>query len=387
MTIRPIDTTTYKMSTGQKITRFLFRGNYKRADILKKAQAMSRTAVRNGHDGQMAVALHYDTIGQSFGGQYKDFGEPIYLFKLDDYDRWKVYKEPETYPAFAIYVKSSAPRAGGAGKSNDCLFQCLTQALLRMPWKTDKALKSYLKLKADDPIDIIKLIPKIEEKLDEYKVKIHVLGDHQYISTKKHAATVFLRLEQGHYTIDKTQTIPIRGISHKEKKIITYEPETMMAYDGERLFTATKQELKESQDNSQIKKGKPMSKYIFVTENDYYDDNRKIVTEMIKKDIIKEGDTVTAKEILIYKHEKLIAEFQALKSATDGEINLFKTGKKHVAVLDLFTKCHSTSHPEPIVEDEAAWLQEASTGAIIYGKRGTHKNVHAYDFRSVTHRS
>jgi hypothetical protein len=54
-----------------------------------------------------------------------------------------------------------------------------------------------------------------------------------------------------------------------------------------------------------------------------------------------------------------------LKEASNGLINLFKTGSYYDTALSLFNKYTNTIFPDHIEQDEATWIQNTSIGAMI----------------------
>jgi len=89
------------------------------------------------------------------------------------------------------------------------------------------------------------------------------------------------------------------------------------------------------------------------------------------------------KETLEQAYTSFITDADILKKATDGKINLYKTGtnkKTSMYLFDAFTKF--VLNPEPIKQQESIWIKKASKGAIIFSEpyEGT---GYKYDVKSM----
>ncbi len=96
-------------------------------------------------------------------------------------------------------------------------------------------LKKFVGVKGTDLISIDS-IPKIEEKLQNYK--INVTGDHTYTSTRNKLQEINLKLHNEHFTLDKPKLKKSYGYSYKERKPLIYGKKDVKnmykVFDGEK---------------------------------------------------------------------------------------------------------------------------------------------------------
>jgi hypothetical protein len=94
-------------------------------------------------------------------------------------------------------------------------------------------LKHFLNIGRDDPIHIDHL-PIIDAAMQHHKLM--VTGDYTYISPKKCAMEVRLVLQNGHYTVERSNRI-VRYWNLKEKLPVVWKVEKdgyVRLYDGEK---------------------------------------------------------------------------------------------------------------------------------------------------------
>ena len=85
---------------------------------------------------------------------------------------------------------------------------------------------------------------------------------------------------------------------------------------------------------------------------------------------------------LVDEYTKFIHDADALKKATNGLINLYKTGSIKNTAMHLFDKLSKTiENPEPIRPDEARWIERATTGAVIWNEK-YEGEAYEYDIKS-----
>lgn len=80
-------------------------------------------------------------------------------------------------------------------------------------------------------------------------------------------------------------------------------------------------------------------------------------------------EEVSNKNRLKEIHVEFIADANAMKEATDGLINMYKTGRNALTSIKLayhFMTKNGYRKPEDITPEEATWLENASQGAIIF---------------------
>ena len=196
-----------------------YKGKFTRKQIKEYAQKLSDDLKKKNIKGEMSVALKFDVVGWR-AGYFTDFGDKVRLY--DSTDSNYEIEDPKYFHEFTIYFCKAKNlfKKGGADKHNDCLFKALKLALRsKLPWSKPAKLKKYLDLERDAKIHI-NLMPKIENKLKNYKIT--VTGDHIYVSAKECLQEIRLKLLNGHYTLDKS-AIKIIGTSFIEKEIMIYK--------------------------------------------------------------------------------------------------------------------------------------------------------------------
>ena len=107
----------------------------------------------------------------------------------------------ETGRDFAIYFWGNNNAGGADDMRNDCLFNCIVEAINydEIPEGSKPAyqFKRRLKLERDDKVPITKLA-YLE---DRFKVNFNVTGDKTFISASKYQKPVNLKLKDEHYTL------------------------------------------------------------------------------------------------------------------------------------------------------------------------------------------
>lgn len=327
---------------------------YSRNKIQKIGNDLSKYLQKKGGNGKIMTSIKYPDIGWR-SGYFTDIGEDTRLYTYGDSDI--VADEPNDYQSFVFYISLAPKREGGLDDgNNDCLFNCLKLVLFdKLPWKQPWDFKKFLKLKRNEKVSI-DLIPKIEERLKTFAINIK--GDYIYSSTVQSNKQINLLLVNEHYTIDNTvdncKTLKSK-ISYNEKIPVLYDKFTFEIYDG----ISTKQISKEERND--------------------------ILYNYKSKYILFDRDEKNTKENKSMKEEfdELIKTIDALKSASNGFINMRKTGNYKNTALDLFDRFTKyLMNPEPIEQDEAYWIQSANIGAIIWADKYTGEG-YKYDIKSM----
>ena len=343
---------------GNKVMRIkISKDKYEHAISRNKVQSigndLSHYLQKKGANGSIMTSLRMDDIGQWRSGYWADIGDDIRLYQHHDSD--VNLEDPKEFKSFVFYVLLKPRNAGGSDKYNDCLYNCLKSMLYnRLPWNTPWDLKKYLKLQRNDKISI-DLVPKIEEKLKTFA--INVRGDYIYTSTIQSNKIINLVLTNEHYSIDKSvnnKKHPLFNTAFTEKEIVLYDKQTFEIYDGVSKRVISKQERFDMRNHK--------SQYILIDREEQ-----------------KDNKLITIEEEYI----KLIEIADILKKESNGYINLRKTGNIHNTAMDLFDRFTKfIMNPEQIQQDEAVWIQEASTGAIIWAEEYSGP-AYCYDVKSM----
>jgi len=295
---------------------------------------MSKLFERDGMSGRMSISLRYDKGWRS--GYFTNFGEPIELYDPDMYDdeHHHYVDHQDSFKRFVIYMSDKPLPRVGDSDNNDCLYDCLKFVLHdNLPWSCPNALKHYLKVDRWAKVDLA-LIPKIEKKL--VNVGINVTGDYVYTSPIKSLKQVNIKVINEHCTIDLQENTKIEGvnISYQQRKPIIMHPTTFMAYDGEKEYLMSQQEMY----NHKLFK----TDYILVSKRD---------------------NDLTLQE----EHKEFVRDAIKLKRETKGLINLFKTGSSKICALNLFDRfTKHIKNADHIKQAEAKTINLASRGAIIF---------------------
>lgn len=150
-----------------------------------------------------------------------------------------------------------------------------------------------------------------------------------------------------------------RGVAKTEKKPIIFEEneEGIDCYDGERYGCITEEQKKEIRSMR--------TEYILVRKSKR--DRKKLrisKAEQLAQDIGWEDKTL--KEL----YKEFIRDAQMLKFETQGLINMYRTGSDAKTSVELayhFLNQNNIS-ADPIGEQEAIWIEEATIGGIAFGE-------------------
>lgn len=331
--------------------KFNNNSHFTRDKIQKIANKYSAKLLEKQINGKLSVAMKYGGYGWK-SGYLRDIGENPKLYHSAD-SGVPLFEEPDDISSFVFYIVLYPKNAGGDDDNNDCLYNCLNSYIFNLDKfiKSPEELKKYLKLKRNDKINI-NLIPQIEKKLKGYA--INVRGDYIYSSMVKTHKVIDLLLINEHYSIDKNyKNKPVlRNVNYNEKQPLLYDKKTFEGYDGIKKCVLTKEEKAEISYNK--------TKYI-----------------MLYRD--EEFNKLTLEEEFI----KTIEIHKNLKQASNGLINILKSGSYKNSALDLFDRTTKfIQQPEEIKQDEAVWLKNSTKGALIFADK-FEGELYKYDVKSL----
>ncbi len=321
----------------------------KRADMIKFSEKVLEDIKKKYGNGFISVSIKYPKHYYTMGMTNINDGY-IKFFSMDDYNNFD--EDPLAYSEFTINfmpVKTKSKK-GGKDEHNDCLFNCIKKIIQtgKDKIKPDE-LKEYLNIDRDEPVDVSEMA-KVEKYLnDKLKIKlgneysIKVSGDYSYNSKLKTNKVIDVILSDGHYKINHETTKEMTCFSHDERKLMVYDKEENIMFDGNDIIEYNESEYKKSLD-------KPRSaKYIFVSKN------------WIIKNIYKKHEHDITIDEAFEKFHELATELKNL----DSKFNLFKSDVKHCALNFFYDKVKSI-HPESITQDEVKYIEESSFGALTY---------------------
>lgn len=319
------------------------KGKYTREQISRLAQKLSDDLKKEGFKGEVNVVLPYPDKYKA--GRFTDVGEPVDLFSYQVYEpegeEENVDLDPEYYDHFLMFINKHGKNNGKTDNNyNDCFYNCLKELIpeneLKKVFQTPASLKEYLQLKRDDGISTDD-IPKIEEKLKDYK--INVFGEYTYSSTKEAKYDIFLELKDEHYSIDRKNMWQMHSTFTEEKYPLIYyfiNKETVRIFDGKKMYKITKEKFME-------KKNDYRYPYLFIKKDN----------ELSLQD----------------SYAQFITEADLLKELTKGKINMYKTNSYRLTAMQLFHDLTPNIQPEDIKPDEAEWIERTTRGPMAWAKK------------------
>lgn len=346
---------------GPSVVAWKFpKGRYSREAIKKLADrarlVLSRKQRTGEYNYKIEVALLYPEGWRV--GKFTPVEQPVNLYRYRDYlhsDSGVDQDDPTHYKRFKIYVMPDyKPVAAGRASDNDCLYDCLVEAIpsrMSKLFPNPAKFKKALGLARSDKVPLV-LIPKVEEMLGNFKLSIS--GDYTYQSPKDAPIEISIILVGDHFMLEQELVYEVKGVSTKERVPMIYEKDDdgyACNYDGEDDGELTIENFKK------IKSKPRSSRYVLVKKND--DDKRPLCE--VWKEFIDNADR--------------------LKKATNGQINMYKTGSIPKTAEKLFFDLNKTLSAENINDDEAQWISDATMGAMIW-RDEYEGEAHKYDIVS-----
>ena len=307
---------------------------YSREDIISLSKEFLNLNPKvNSSNYLYSVAILCDDGWRS--GYFAKIGEPVSLYSRSMYEgNWE---DEEFYNNFKIYIIKNGNDAGGDDDElNDCLFNSLKNIYPETvkTFKEPQDLKYFLKLKRGDKVGI-NHIQTLEKKIN---VGILITGDHIHSPTINTKQIIKIKLVDEHYSVDtNTNDWKPHGVSNYERQPIIYKKNgnVIKVYDGCSHKTISREEYK----NLLLP----------------YNHKRKVLIEL---------DNCSFEDC----YQQFVKKATALKIATDGELNMFKSGRAATTALNYFHQLSKTIQPELMHQDESEWIRNASMGAVIYGE-------------------
>ena len=314
--------------------------------------------------GIISVSIEYSN--RWFSGDSSYLHEPINYFSMNDYEEYE--SDPEEYVSFRFMsIEQAAPAEGGADLNNDCLIKALQKSLGKHKNKyylLPEELKEELGLERNDLIHI-NMMKKVEAyfnrklkmKDDINSYSIFITGDRQFTSSKITNKKIHLILSNGHYTLDSSKFIKMHCKSYDEKPILMIDDieGDFETFDGESKSVMTKEE-------KDVMIRNPLSqKYIAIVRNKL---NKKMQGQCIEE-----------------AFENYIKMADTMKEHIGGRYNFYKCGSVKNMALHTFFESTKAVQPDAINNCEAKWINDASSGALMYWEAYKGK-VDEYDINS-----
>ena len=307
-------------------------------------------------DGLVSVSIKYPQ--RWYSSNVSSFNQAINYFTPSDSDL--DFEDPEEYEAIHFqFIPFKKIREGGKDEHNDCLVLCLFKFFLATKKIIDPAgLKEHLGLNRDDKIPISSL-GKVEDYInfdERTPFALFVSGEAEYISPIQTNKKIHLVLSKGHYSVNKDVCPKSCRKNFDEKPIVMVDiiKGVINAYDGERNF---------------------------VMSNEEYDEARNKFLQCPYLVVQKDFTAVTNKMCLEEAFEYYIEVADELRKESNGLFNMYKTPTIKNMALNYFYDLTKSIQPEDINNNEALWINKASTHAITYYEKYA-GNVHVYDINS-----
>ena len=337
-----------------------------RKEMKKICKKYQETLKKKYADGIVSVSIKYNP--RWFSADSSRLNDDINFMNLSDYEEYQ--SDPEEYQAFRfIFVERDPPPAeGGKDENNDCLIKCIQKALGTSKTKffiVAEELKQKLGLARTDPIPITDM-KKVEQyvnnklncKNDLNAYSIFVSGDHEYLSPNPTNKKFHITLSNGHYTLDDSKIKVLHCKSHDEKPILMIETidDVIHTFDGEVNGVISRQEF-----NNLIR-------------DPYSRSYTPVLRDTLDKKTLR-GECI---EDSYYLFKEMADE---MKKHCGGCYNFYKCGSFKSMALNQFYKNNITVQPEPIHNAEATWIEDGSSGAIMYWQN-YEGHAHDYDVNS-----
>lgn len=298
-------------------------------------------------DKLIQVTFHYDNVASfSITKGFYDSSENLADNVVSFFDEYGVKNRiRDRITAFDIFYVDKPETAGGKteDKNNNCLYYILRSFMSdRFPWATTWTFKRYVKLKANEKVPI-EALEKIENKL---KINIIVSGSVIRDSSMKYIDTLRITLNNGHYEFLDKQTMIQKQIQKKYFKVNKEMP--LIVYKKVKGKTET-------------------------YDGKIYNKNE---TEFKTKGLkVKCQEDANLQEF----YHTTYADYELLKSLSDGKYNPFKYTSLVKMSEELFLSSFKGIEPEKMELEEALVLDKAMGGGLRMAEPGIYKNAHDYD--------
>jgi len=304
-------------------------------------------------DGLVSVSIKYPQ--RWYSGDVSSFRDPINFFTPSD--SLLDFEDPEDYEAIRFqFIPFRRIQEGGKDVNNDCLITCLRKHFKANGKFIDAAdLKTQLDLQRGDPIPLT-CMKKVENYInngEKNKYAIFVSGDAEYTSEIDSTRHIHLILSNGHFSVNTTKINKSSRVSFDEKPIMIINPvdRSYETFDGETVVVLSKEE---------------------------YEAKRNEYTHlMVWKDFTPQSNKMEISDAYHYYHEMA----EELKEVSNGKFNMYRCPTLKNIALNYFYDLTKSVQPEDICNNEAKWINAASSHAVTYWQpyKG---EIHAFDVNS-----
>jgi len=334
---------------------------YNRQEVLNLGKQLRSSLQNKNAEGSLQIAVYIEGLGWRSTKMQDIYTRNPSVFSFDDYDSTQKYADNKyddnEFTAVNIYFYN-APQAQGRGTDNnksDCFYKCVTKILSKQDFfESDEKMKLFFRIKKSDGITVSD-IARIEKQIkNDYGINVY--GDYTYISTKKTNFFINLELKNGHYTLMNEKPKPVN-----EKGGIP------MFYRIRRTDTGM------------------MAFYSFIDADEKYISGNMPIKEWETHNKKLKFNTFTyfsGLELNEKQTRDMENMMNTLYKETNEKINMFKTGNYQTTAINLFHTLNIGLKTEKIDQHEAEWIDEASTGGMLWCEKGFEGQIYKYDFVS-----
>ena len=308
-------------------------------------------------DGLVSVSIKYPQ--RWYSGDVSDFNSPINYFTPSD--SLLDFDDPEEYEKIRFqFIPFKKIAEGGKDEHNDCLMNCIMKYFKNTrKWVDPAQLKEKLGLQRDDPIPISMMseVENIINYKDEKPYAIFVSGDFSYDSIIKSSKQIHLILSKGHYSINKESIQKCSRKAYSEKPIMIIEliDDHYNLFDGENTIVMSRQEY-----------------------GDKYNNKKDYSHLIVRKEFTSDSRKLPNLEDAYYYYIEMADE---LKKESNGIFNMYKCPTIKNMALNYFYDLTKVIQPEEINNNEALWINKASSHAVTYWEKFD-GHVDVYDVNS-----
>ena len=344
-------------------------------------------------DGSMYVSVSYwsDKIYATDVEQVNTVAdvEKIELnsVNMKDYDEDPLTDESIEITYVSIFVAKASEQVG-CDENNDCLYNALCQAFIKLPkvLQCPIGFKKWLGIKPTAKVDLSHL-PKIEKAL---KINIETVGEYTYKSDVVYPRGIKLRVKHQH--IERVYSFPeykqfLSGYrKRKERPFPIFFKKNPKEGTVKLCLIPTKYSKAVS---SGRKSNVP--KVIF-TEPISWLDNFNTNPRRHKYFLREVPNRKDEPEDIIEQEIRSMSQlssscFGTIGSRAIGRLNPFYTKFKYRPMAShyfYYTAPKCITQCDAFAEDEQEWIHKAMTGGLIYSKPGTRlERAHEYDIKSM----
>lgn len=314
------------------------------------------STMKNKEKYIFAINAFYPALFSQRIGRFDTYDK---VFAMADYIQDSFGVQEANISWFDIFIRKKPIATGGSDiNKNDCLYNCISQALggkeyMPRTLKKRSDFKKHMGVERNDKIPISKM--NILE--DILNVSITVIGDYQYLPKIARARNINIKLHNGHYSLlcntNRSSTKLVNFKPLEKSKVISYiyDFDMVIVYDGDSEVVMTRENF-----NKKYKK---------------FDYLRLIVK---------------AKKDLIQRRNEFIKHSDDLLMYSNGFINHYRSHVTGYLAMDVWRQMSkSISEPEELDIIEHMVCDIANRGGFHFlGNPKQYKNkVYDYDVNSM----